>query len=77
MCDTTEIGFLEAIEIRNHAEDVKGVRLIGARGTVEVDVTDESMAMFAEAGEDVFKMIHNDMADLRDEFDHWEHPNEK
>lgn len=77
MCDVTEIGFLETVENRNYAEDVKGVRLIGARGTVKVDITDESMAMFAEAGEDVFKAIHNDMADLQDEFDHWEHPDKK
>ncbi|QLG63068.1 hypothetical protein [Halorarum salinum] len=72
MLEAAEIGKLEDVEIHHHAEDVKAVRLIGAEGTAEVEITDESMSMFVEVAEDVFGAIHADMANLRDTFDRWE-----
>lgn len=63
-----EIGFLEEVEIHHDAEDVKTVRLIGSRGTADVEVTDDSMTLFLEAAETVFDRIHEDMNEVREIF---------
>jgi len=65
----TEIGFLRNTEIISDAEDVKTVRLVGDRGTVDVQVTDESMQEFAETAKQVFSDIHGDMNAMRELFD--------
>jgi len=67
--EITEVGFLRDIEIHDHAEDVKGVQIAGDRGTVEFQVTDETMNEFLEAAEDVHNRIHDHMADMKDVFD--------
>lgn len=67
--EVTEIGFLRDIEIHDHAEDVKAVRICGDRGTVEFQVTNETMNEFLEAAEEVHKRIHTHMGDMKDLFD--------
>ena len=62
----TEIGFLEEIEIHDHAEDVKAVEIHGSNGTVEVSVTDETMFLFLKSAVDVAGSIHHDKGEIRD-----------
>ena len=64
-----ETGFLESTEVLDDAEDVKTVRFEGSRGTADIAVTDESMEMFVETAEEVFKRINVHMGDIRELFD--------
>lgn len=72
--DIHEIGFLRDIDIEDAAEDVKTVQLVGDRGAVDVDVTDETMVEFLTIAEEVCRRIHADMEEVRslllDEPDH-------